>query len=519
MPFFFGRLYRRLGAGYFLLFGGFELGSALVISAATVGIFSLYTEMTAAEFWRVALFADLCAIVGIAYALARSMKVAKPVIDWVRDGRPPERSLEAWRCGVALPRQLIERIGWPPFVIVSLPVALFFTATLDLPAYSAGVVFAGSIVAVGYGAMLHFFACELFMRPVVEDAARHLPPDFPGAGTGVPLRWKLLGALPLINVVTGVVVSGLSTDGAASLAELGVDVAVAIAVAFTVSLGLTVLLTKSILGPVEDLLGATERVKRGDLDARAPLVSADELGALSGSFNEMVQGLSEREALREAFGSYVDPEVADRVIEEGELLEGEEREATVMFVDVRAFTPFAERASPRQTVAFLNEFFELVVPIVTDNGGHANKFLGDGLLAVFGAPERLRDHALHALHAGCEIVRAVRERFGGEMEIGVGLNSGRVIVGSVGGGGRLEFTVVGDPVNVAARVEGHTRETGDALLLTEATRELLHSGPYRLEPRGEVALRGKSDPVPVYAARVPLDAHTIPQKGHIKAQA
>jgi adenylate cyclase len=519
MPLLSGRLYRRLGAGYFVLFGGFELGSALVISAATVGIFSLYTEMSTAEFWRVALFADLCATVGIAYTLARSAKVAKPVIDWVRAGEPPEQALEAWRCGVALPRQLIERIGWPPFVIVSLPVAVFFTATLDLPAYSAGIVFAGSIVAVGYGAMLHFFACEQFMRPVVEDAARHLPADFPGAVTGVPLRWKLLGALPLINVVTGVVVSGLSTDGAASLEELGVDVAVAIAVAFTISLELTVLLTKSILGPVEDLLDATERVKRGDLDARAPLVSADELGALSGSFNEMVQGLSEREALREAFGSYVDPEVAERVIEEGELLEGEEREATVMFVDVRQFTPFAERSSPRETVAFLNEFFELVVPIVTDNRGHANKFLGDGLLAVFGAPERLQDHAWHALQAGCEIVEAVRKRFRGEIEIGVGLNSGPVIVGSVGGGGRLEFTVVGDPVNVAARVESHTRETGDALLLTEATRALLRRGRHDLEPRGEVTLRGKTEPIPVYAVAVPVDARSTTQKGQIKAGA
>jgi len=514
-----GRLYRRFGAGYFALFGVFEIFSALVICAATAGMFALYVEMSTTEFLRIALFAELCVAVAIAYALIASFKVAAPVIEWVRAGGPADGALQAWRCGVALPRLMVVNIGWQPFAIVAVPVAVMFTLLLDQPAYSALIVLAGSLVAVGYSAMLHFLASEQFMKPVIADMARHLPPDFAGARTGVPLRWKLLGALPLMNIVTGVVVSGLSTDGTATLGELGIDVLVAIAVAFTISLELTLLLTKSVLGPVDDLVEATERVKAGDLDARAPLLSGDELGVLTGSFNEMMQGLSEREALREAFGSYVDPEVADRVIEEGELLEGEEREATVMFVDVRQFTPFAESSSPRETVAFLNEFFDLVVPIVIDHRGHANKFLGDGLLAVFGAPERLGDHADRALDAGCEIVQAVRKRFRGEIAIGVGLNSGPVIVGSVGGGGRLEFTVVGDPVNVAARVESHTRETGDVLLLTGATRALLRTGEHALEPRGEVTLRGKSDPVPVYAAVAPVDARSTTDKGHIKAEA
>jgi adenylate cyclase len=519
MPFLLGRLYRRLGARYFPLFGVFDVVSAFMICAATVGIFSLYVDMSTERFWESYAFAMLCVAVALTYALVRTARVARPVIDWVRAGGPPQEALKTWRCAVSLPRQLVVRIGWQPFALVSVPVAVGFSIRFELPVYSGLIIFAGAILAVAYSAMLHFFASEQFMRPVVEDLARHLPPDFAGARTGVPLRWKLLGALPIINIVTGVVVSGLSTDGTTSLDELGVDVLVAIAVAFTISLELTLLLTKSVLGPVDDLLEATERVKQGDLDARAPLLSADEMGALAGSFNEMMQGVSEREALREAFGSYVDPEVAERVVEEGTLLEGHELEVTVMFVDVRDFTPFAERSTARETVAFLNDFFDLVVPIVARHGGVANKFLGDGLLAVFGAPERLPDHARRALRAGCEIVEAVRDRFGGEVEVGVGLNSGPVVVGSVGGGGRLEFTVIGDPVNVAARVEAKTRETGDALLLTEATRCLLDGAEDGLQPRGEVALRGKSDPVSVYSARGPLDERPIPHKGHIKAGA
>jgi adenylate cyclase len=513
------RLYERLGAGYLPLFAAFEVVSALVVCWATLGIFSLYVEMSLQEFWEVVVFAEASVAVTLAWVIAKTARLARPVIDWLKAGKPDEGALQAWRCAVALPRQIVERTSWQPFVLVALPNAVYLTLKFDLPVYSGLIIFAGVLLAVAYAAMLHFFASEQFLRPVIEDMSRRLPPDYPGARAGVPLRWKLLGALPLINVITGVIVSGLSTDGTASLEDLGLDVAVALLVSFTVSFELTLLVTKSVLGPVEDLLEATERVKRGGLDARVPLTSADEVGELAGSFNEMVQGLAEREALREAFGSYVDPEVAERVLEEGELIEGQEREVTVMFVDVRDFTALAERSSPQETVSFLTELFELVVPIIKRHGGHPNKFLGDGVLAVFGAPERVPDHADRAVAAAREILKAVERRFAGDVRVGIGLNSGRVVVGSVGGGGRLEFTVVGDPVNVAARVEDYTRETGDPVLLTEATRRMLSDPDDSLEPRGEVPLKGKSDPLPVYSLSVPLDERSIPQMGHIKAEA
>jgi class 3 adenylate cyclase len=197
--------------------------------------------------------------------------------------------------------------------------------------------------------------------------------------------------------------------------------------------------------------------------------------------------------------------VAERVLEEGELIEGQEREVTVMILDVWDFTAFAQRSSARETVTFLNDLFGIVVPCVVEHGGHANKFLGDGLLAVFGAPERLADHADRAVAAAGEIAAKVTERFGDELRIGFGVNSGPVVVGSVGGGGRLEFAVIGDPVNVAARVEQLTRETGDVILITEAARCLLSDGPDRLEPRGEFALKGVSEPVPIYALAPGLD--------------
>ena len=426
----------------------------------------------------------------------------RPILDWM-EGRGD--ALVAWRAAVETPRELTLNVGWQPFLLIGVPVSIFATIHADLAAYSAFIIFAGVAVAVAYSAILHFFSYEQFLRPVVEDIVEELPPQFAGAPVGVPLRWKLLGALPLINVITGVVVSGLSTDGSAHLEDLGLDVVVAVLVAFTISLELTVLVTRSVLQPVDKLLEATEAVKQGDLDARVPITSGDELGRLAASFNEMMQGLSEREALREAFGAYVDPDVAERVLEEGELIEGQEREVTVMILDVWDFTEFAERSSARETVAFLNAMFDIVVPCVTEHGGHANKFLGDGLLAVFGAPERLEDHADRAVAAARDIATKLAERFGEEIRFGIGVNSGPVVVGSVGGGGRLEFAVIGDPVNVAARVEHLTREIGDVVLVTEATRCLLSDAGEELDPRGDFALKGVSEPVPIYTVPLGLD--------------
>src|SRR5829696_2252566 len=502
MPFFFEKAYRRMGKSYFLLYLVFEFVSAIVVCLATIGLFALYTDPSASEFWLIAAFAEACVVASTAFMMWNGARRVRPIVAWMENRQD---ALDAWRAAVAVPRDLTLRVGWQPFLLIGLPVSLFATIVADLPAYSALIIFAGTAVAVAYSAILHFFSYEQFLRPVVEDIVADLPPGFTGAPLGVPLRWKLLGALPLINVITGVVVSALSTDGSTELHELGFDVVVAVLVAFTISLELTLLVTRSVLQPVDRLLEATESVKRGDIDARVPITSGDELGRLAGSFNEMMRGLSEREALREAFGAYVDPEVAERVIEERELIEGQEREVTAMILDIWDFTEFAQRSSARETVSFLNDMFGIVVPCVAQHGGHANKFLGDGLLAVFGAPDRLEDHADRALAAAGDIAEKLSEQFGDEIRFGVGINSGPVVVGSVGGGGRLEFAVIGDPVNVAARVENLTRETGDVVLLTEATRCLLTDGSENLEPRGRFALKGVAEPVPIHAMAIQMD--------------
>jgi class 3 adenylate cyclase len=229
------------------------------------------------------------------------------------------------------------------------------------------------------------------------------------------------------------------------------------------------------------------------------VVQDDDLGALAASFNRMQAGLAERQRLQTAFGTYVDPTLAGRLLEQGDdVFTGERRQVSVMFVDIRDFTPFAETNTAEDTVARLNALFGIVVPAVVDAGGHVNKFLGDGALAVFGAPNDLADHADAAVKAAVLIHRYVAERFGSALRIGIGINTGVVIAGTIGGGGKLEFTLIGDTVNVAARVEQLTKVTGDAILLTRQTVDALDVRSAELVDRGSYALKGKSAAVEVF---------------------
>jgi adenylate cyclase len=253
------------------------------------------------------------------------------------------------------------------------------------------------------------------------------------------------------------------------------------------------------LRPIRDLAEGTERVAAGDYGQRLPVVQDDDLGALAASFNRMQAGLAERQRLQGAFGTYVDPVLAARLLEQGDdIFTGERPEVTVMFVDIRDFTPFAEANTAEDTVARLNALFEIVVPAVVDAGGHVNKFLGDGALAVFGAPNDLADHADSAVRSAVEIQRLVAERFDGALRIGIGINTGVVIAGTIGGAGKLEFTLIGDTVNIAARVEQLTKTTGDAILLTGQTVVALVARPSRLIDRGLHAVKGKSAEVQVF---------------------
>lgn len=490
--------YRRLGPRYprAILVAQFQIAHLILLGG--VGLLTLYQSMSDGQFLAILAVGEALVLVEN-FVTTRFVSCAlRPVDPWLAGTRDEATTIAAWRALVDLPAENVRRRKLYPLLFTGLPLSIFATAELGLPASSALIILAGAAVVGLYGLTLRFFAMELSMRPVLDDVAAQLPDGAQLGRAGVSLRRKLLAGLPIINIITGVTVAGLSTGGNARLSDLGVDVLVAVIVAFTISLELSLLLSRSILGPIQELRQATARVGRGDLSVRVPVVSADEAGALAQSFNAAVAGLDERVRLRDAFGAFVDPHVADMVLRDGRDL-AQEVEVSVLFLDIRDFTAFAERSSAREVVDRLNEFYGRVVPVLTSHGGHANKFIGDGLLGVFGAPDPRPDHADCAVAAALGIAELVRERYCGELGIGIGVNSGPVLAGTIGGGGRVEFTVIGDAVNTASRVEQVTRVTGDQVLITEATRCLLRRDAGEWVERPSVPLKGKREQVRLWA--------------------
>ena len=223
----------------------------------------------------------------------------------------------------------------------------------------------------------------------------------------------------------------------------------------------------------------------------------------------MVAGLQERKRIRDAFGTYLDSSVAEIVLAGNFPSEGISVDVSVLFFDVRDFTEFAAGAEARQVIAKLNELFEVTVPIINRHGGHVDKFMGDGLMAIFGAPENYPDHADRAVRAAYEMARRVNADDTVGLRIGVGINSGTVAAGSIGGAGRLNFSIIGDAVNVAARIESETRETGDTVLISEETaRRLTASIP--VESRGPRSLKGIDRDLELFAVSLdPADGLTL----------
>jgi adenylate cyclase len=363
----------------------------------------------------------------------------------------------------------------------------------------------GVVGAVAPGIGMALIGTHSFGEAALRPARAALSRDT-GIGDSLPrsrptfaawLVLSMLGSMLVFSVIGAMLGAVLCRGSDAPVVALVIGCASTLGFGLPITIGAMV---SPSLQPIRDLARATERVAAGDYSERLPVVQDDDLGALAGSFNRMQAGLAERQRLQAAFGTYVDPALAARLLEQGDdVFTGERREVTVMFIDIRDFTPFAEANTAEDTVSRLNALFEIVVPAVVDAGGHVNKFLGDGALAVFGAPNNLADHADAAVDAAVLIQRLVAERFGGELRIGIGINSGVVIAGTIGGGGKLEFTLIGDAVNVAARVEQLTKTTGDAILLTHHTADALNGRPPELIDRGSHALKGKSAPVQLFS--------------------
>ena len=354
------RRYRRMGAAYLWLFPGVITATAVVNIAIGSLLSLLLLDLPSREF--PALFGRALAAFGVwlILFLAWGPVVVRPVVRWVRGFRDIAQAPAVWRSATGGLWRLIL-VGIVTFTVCCVPLILYVNRSADLPGYGILLIAVGIQLVIGGVALVNYFVFEALARPILRDVSRLLPPEFEIPRRGAGLTVKVLAASVVITAYAGILLIGATSRVEGALPLLGVGTGILLFVTLTLALPLSALLARSVVSPVEQLVLASRDVREGRLNTRVPLTSSDEVGSLSQSFNEMVKGLRERAALHSAMGAYVDPVVAQRVLEEGSLLEGVEADVTVLFLDIRDFTSRSERMSAVETVAFLNSLFEPVV--------------------------------------------------------------------------------------------------------------------------------------------------------------
>jgi adenylate cyclase len=378
-------------------------------------------------------------------AVAWGIKRARPMRAWALQDRVPT---ETEREETLRFPQRLATVYTVPWLGAALVFAVVSGGESSAFAFEVGATVA--LTGLTTGAVAYLIV-ERLLRPVVATALAGAPLRryrSPGVGSRALLTWVLASAIP----VAGIVAIAIASFGEPiSLAELRLTALALGGVALAVGLLATFLLARSITVPLRALRGALQRVEEGDLDAEVRVIDATEIGFAQAGFNRMVVGLRERERVRDLFGRHVGRDVAEQALALGIALGGEELDAAALFVDVIGSTSFAADRSPTEVVDALNRFFAVVVDVAQRHGGSVNKFEGDAALCTFGAPLPLPDVAGAALAAARELVARLPVE-APDLPAAVGVSAGRVVAGNVGAADRYEYTVIGDPVNAAARL-------------------------------------------------------------------
>ncbi|MDW8327210.1 MAG: adenylate/guanylate cyclase domain-containing protein [Anaerolineales bacterium] len=378
-------------------------------------------------------------------------------------------------------------------------------------------------------ALFEYFGADRLLRPVTAwlwQRAGKLPAPARRHIIELGMQRKLL-LVSLFSVFAPLAILGLTTLTRARdlLGQVGLAaglnaddvntisfslqrwVIVLSAVSLVVIVALVVALAQGVTRSVKEMEQAMRRVEAGKLDTQLPVTTTDEFARLFEGFNLMTEGLHERERLRDAIGRYLAPELAEEVMKRGVQLGGQKVNATMLFADIRGFTTLSEKLAPEEVVDLLNRYFATVEPVIQAHGGWINKFGGDSLLAVFGAPVPHPDHARRAVNAALAMRAALRKfnreqaaKGEPEIQIGIGLHTGDVLAGNVGSPARMEYTVIGDVVNVASRIDGLNKDWGTDILVSADTWSAANlNGVVAARAMPPVALKGKTQLTQVYA--------------------
>lgn len=427
--------------------------------------------------------------------------VQRRTLHWMLRGEVP--SVDDARLALRMPRDLtiIAAILW----VLGGAVIAVAAAAVGADAQTISGACGGIVLAALTSAGITYLVTGRYNQPVARLALAACPPE---EAPVLGVRWRLL----LIWVLTsGTPIVGLVlvlTAPRSKTHVLAVGVVVCVVTLIVGGLA-TALAARAIGEPMREMVDALRRVAHGDLDVRTEVVDAGEIGLLQAGFNEMVAGLRERERIQDLFGRHVGPAVAEHAISGGVSLGGEARDVVALFVDITGSTRLTREREPVEFVATLNRFFEVVVDEVESNGGLLNKFEGDAALCIFGAPVALADPATAALRTA----RAIRDRVAGmgELEIGIGVAAGPVIAGQIGTASRLEYTIIGDAVNEAARLTDLAKRVEGRILASEVVIEAATEEERANWVRGRVLrLRGREAPTRSYRSVVATDSPLVP---------
>jgi adenylate cyclase len=359
-----------------------------------------------------------------------------------------------------------------------------------IPKFLLGISFPGIVVS----ASCYLFT-EFALRPVAAQAleAGRPPRRF---AAGVMGRTMLVWALGSGVPVLGILLAAIITLAIRNITPTQFTVAVIILALFALVFGFVLMWILSWLTatPVRVVRAALEHVEQGDLDCNLVVFDGTELGELQRGFNSMVDGLKERERVRDLFGRHVGREVAAAAEQQRPKLGGEERHVAVIFVDIIGSTQLVTGRRATEVVDVLNRFFAVIVEEVDRHHGFVNKFEGDAALAVFGAPNHLDHPEDEALAAGRAIAERIRNEVP-ECEAGIGVASGEAVAGNVGARERFEYTVIGEPVNEAARLCELAKDTPHHLLASSQTVQNASESENGNWTLGDtVTLRGHDEP-------------------------
>jgi adenylate cyclase len=422
-------------------------------------------------------------VAAVFFALPLNAVILRRSMAWVRDGRVPSTLERIDTVTQPLRQTLSAFLMWVGGAII------FAYLNEETARTGIGIAISGVITC-----SLLYQLLERHFRPVTALAldGADLPRWRREIRIRIMLGWLLGSAVPLV----GIGLAPLATPDA-NVADAATLLAI---LAFTsiVAGGLVMSgAANSVAAPIEEVREALARMEAGDLDVHLPITNIGEIGHLQQGVNTLAHGLRERRRLQDLFGRQVGVDVARAAIERDPQLGGEERTVTVLFVDLCGFTTYAESHAPTEVVAYLNRFFQVVLREVGREGGWVNKFEGDAALCIFGAPDNQLDHSSRALRAAASLRAAVVE-LPGAPRIGLGVATGTVVAGNVGGMERFEYTVIGDAVNVAARLTEMAKGDEGAVLATDTAIDASPTEAHRWERMETVVLRGRATPTVLY---------------------